>query len=297
MFSKHANEEKNDSHPKRRGRRLPLYLVLRGGKIELIIGPMFSGKTTELIRRLNVYADSGFGVKILYINHIWDTRSAGPFSTHGQLAGLSEPIDTMKLTHLKDFPGAKDYDIIGIDEGQFFDDLESFTLEMAGMDKIVIISSLDSDCQRRKFGQVIDLTWHAHKVDKLLSYCTCCASRGVVSHAIYTKKIVVEPDSGSIVSVGGKDKYIAVCRPCYENKFPTFDEKEEAEINSSEIKQPKKSSEALSGDGVVVQSGEGLHSKKETITFIVGDHGATVNSVPRYLLPNFGYEDVIYYHT
>ena len=104
--------------------------------IDLIIGPMYSAKTTELIRRLTIYAE--LGLKVLYINSCLDDRSDSikeVFSTHNptlQFADLSianiHSIKTQKLNNI--LSNACLYDIIGIDEGQLFIDLKTFTLAL-----------------------------------------------------------------------------------------------------------------------------------------------------------------------
>lgn len=181
------------------------------GRIQIIVGSMFAGKTNELLGTLNTYGDSMSTKKILYINHSLDTRTAAAFSTHGHISGLSKRVDAIKLKKLSDYD-AKTYDIIGIDEGQFFDDLVEYTLAMCSLGKIIVVASLDLDCFKRPFGHVAELLGHADTVTKLHTYCRTCGEKGIISNAIYTKRVTNEKDT---VSVGGKDKYIAVCRLCY----------------------------------------------------------------------------------
>ena len=94
--------------------------------IDLIIGPMFAGKTTELIRRLNIYAELGF--KTLYINSSLDTRSNKIFSTHNPIIEKIHKIDTIKIEYLCE-ANMWIYDIIGIDESQLFSNLKKHVIK------------------------------------------------------------------------------------------------------------------------------------------------------------------------
>ena len=85
--------------------------------IDIIIGPMFAGKSTELIRRLNICAE--LGLKTLYVNSKLDGRSDKVFSTHNPTIGKIGKIDSKKVLDLLDID-FEQYDVIGIDEAQLF---------------------------------------------------------------------------------------------------------------------------------------------------------------------------------
>ena len=107
------------------------------GHIELVIGCMFAGKSTELIRRVNKHAIAG--KSILFVKFQADTR----YNVQGITTHNNEKVDArgvLKLNQLGDC--WKQYDVIGIDEGQFFTDIVEYAEEMANHGKIVIISSL-----------------------------------------------------------------------------------------------------------------------------------------------------------
>ena len=96
-------------------------MVLKLTGLDIIIGPMFSGKTTELLRRLSIYKH--LNLRVLCINHSFDVRNDQGISTH------SNYIDPKRLTNydniktsnlLNIIDNANEYDIIGIDEAQFF---------------------------------------------------------------------------------------------------------------------------------------------------------------------------------
>ncbi len=136
--------------------------------LDLIIGPMYSGKTTELIRRLNIYAAT-MHLRVLYVNAKIDTRSSNEFSTHNpSLLSISvgggsylKAIKVEKLADLTNFTThnlASILDVIGIDEAQFMPDLKEYVMKFVEEYKIkVIVAGLNGDHMRRPFGQVLDL--------------------------------------------------------------------------------------------------------------------------------------------
>jgi thymidine kinase len=190
--------------------------------IDLIIGPMYSAKTTELIRRLTIYAE--LGLKVLYINSCLDDRSDSikeVFSTHNptlQFADLSianiHSIKTQKLNNI--LSNACLYDIIGIDEGQLFIDLKTFTLALVERyNKKVIIAGLNGDFKREPFGELLNMIPYCDNIIKLSPFCQSCAEKmpKILRQAPFTKRIC--SDLKTVVIIGGKTSYIPVCRECY----------------------------------------------------------------------------------
>ncbi|GBN52412.1 Thymidine kinase, cytosolic [Araneus ventricosus] len=174
------------------------------GHIQIIFGPMFSGKTTELIRRLRKYQIANH--KCLIIKYSHDTRySEKEISTHDRQT--LDAISVATLSHLKN--QAENYSVIGIDEGQFFPDVVGFSEEMANIGKIVIVAALDGTYQRKGFSNTLQLVPLAESVIKLTSVCMLC-----FEDASYTKRIGNETE---LEVIGGTDKYMAVCRSCYES--------------------------------------------------------------------------------
>ncbi|XP_076329274.1 thymidine kinase, cytosolic-like isoform X2 [Tachypleus tridentatus] len=114
------------------------------GQIQIIFGPMFSGKTTELIRRLKRYEVANHSC--LIIKYANDTRySTEQLSTHDHQT--LPAIQATELGCLKD--ESEKYSVIGIDEGQFFSDIVEFAEDMANNGKIVIVAALDGTYQRQ----------------------------------------------------------------------------------------------------------------------------------------------------
>ena len=184
------------------------------GKLDLIVGCMYSGKTINLLGRLVVCAD--LGLKVLYINHSLDDRNPGySISTHNPLISLeNNKIDSISVSTLKGLR-KEEYDVIGIDEAQFFDiSLYNFCKTHVEVYKRhVIVSGLDSDSNRNKFGHIIDLIPLADSIHKMRAFCDECGPRK--TKALFSYKTVM---NDNIIDVGGKNKYIPLCRECYLNK-------------------------------------------------------------------------------
>jgi thymidine kinase len=180
--------------------------------IDIIIGPMFSGKTTELHRRLNICADAGY--KVVYINSNIDTR-AEYLSTHNSTLKKSDNLRYLKTDKLIDIiDDCKQGDIIGIDEAQFFPDLIDFSKVLCEtFMKKIIVSGLNADFKRKPFGEIIDLITICDTVTKLNPFCMPCRkTKNKMTPALFSKRINKE---NSTIFVGGSYDYVPVCRECY----------------------------------------------------------------------------------
>ena len=176
----------------------------QNGKLELIIGNMFSGKSSELIRRIN--REKAINKKILVINYNLDNRySTDSISTHD-----FTKVKCLRVSKLNDIPQGMivDYDSFFIDEGQFFIDLYEYVkILVEKYNKHVVVSGLDGDSNREIFGQIIKLIPICDTIDKLRAYCNKCNNG---TYAPFTKKI--KGSSDELIEIGGSDKYIPVCR-------------------------------------------------------------------------------------
>ena len=186
-------------------------LTQKVGTLEIVVGPMFSGKTTELLRRLK--CESAIGFQVMYINHVQDTRGAN-FSTHNELYNSQiEGIRFQSLARLSLLQNISDVDIIGIDEAQFFPDLVEEVLFMVEeLGKHVIVAGLNGDFRREPFGHILELEPKADSYTRLRSYCIDCSKRSVRTFALFTFRLVSEKE---VVLTGGKEEYIPLCRGCY----------------------------------------------------------------------------------
>ncbi|XP_027706021.1 thymidine kinase, cytosolic isoform X1 [Vombatus ursinus] len=175
------------------------------GQIQVILGPMFSGKSTELMRRVRRFQIAQY--KCLVIKYAKDTRYGKSFSTHDR--NIMEALPACLLRDVAQ--DALAVTVIGIDEGQFFPDIVEFSENMANAGKTVIVAALDGTFQRKPFGNILNLVPLAESVVKLTAVCMEC-----FREAAYTKRLGVEKE---VEVIGGADKYHSVCRLCYFKKF------------------------------------------------------------------------------
>jgi thymidine kinase len=190
------------------------------GKLELVLGTMFSGKTSYMLSKVAFFADLGF--KILYINIDFDNRSDEAFSTHNPFLNLKEYIKNSNIDKNVKMIKAKklsnidysNYDIVLIDEAHFFDDLVDMVKELLNNKLYIIVGSLIGDYKGNKFGKTIDLIPFCDEIHRLQAYCSICAQSKKCRIAIYSKRIT---DNSNTVEIGGAEKYIPVCRTHFTN--------------------------------------------------------------------------------
>jgi len=174
-----------------------------GGYLELILGPMFSGKTTRLIQHYKAY--KYIGKKIVVINYSLDTRySETALSSHDRIE-----IPCVFTNALSDKSLWVDADVILINEGQFFADLVPTVVEMVDTyQKQVHICGLDGDFRRQRFGSLLDLIPYSDKVEKLSAFCGMCRDGTL---AVFSHRVTTESEQVVI----GSDNYMPLCRRCY----------------------------------------------------------------------------------
>ena len=175
----------------------------RQGRIEVICGSMFSGKTEELIRRLNRARIAQQKVEIY--KPMIDTRySEEDVVSHDSNSVASTPVDSSQSILLM----ATEADVIGIDEAQFFDEgLVEVCNTLANRGKRIIIAGLDMDFKGVPFGPMPALCAIAEDVTKVHAICVRCGNLAHVSHRI------VEGDKQ--VMLGELQEYEPLCRQCY----------------------------------------------------------------------------------
>ncbi len=180
--------------------------------IDLIVGPMFCGKTTELISRARIEALSHHNV--LIIKYEKDDRydDGEILVTHdGHSQGSRKNITIVKRSELLD-SDIDNFDVICIDEGQFYKNIHITVERWANeYNRHVIISALNGDSNSQLFGDIYKLFPLAETITKKLGICMECKSNPKPS-ASSVKKI--ESGTHEQVDIGGSDKYIAVCRGC-----------------------------------------------------------------------------------
>ncbi|XP_055337471.1 thymidine kinase, cytosolic-like isoform X2 [Paramacrobiotus metropolitanus] len=190
------------------------------GSIQLIFGPMFSGKTTELLRRINRYKIAKY--KVLLLKYAKDVRyEENCVSTHDRHAVPARNAVMLKECTEECYA----YDVIGIDEGQFFPDILEFAEHLANCGKTIIVAALDGTFQRGPFGDIVHLVPKAENIVKLSAVCIICNS-----DAAFTRRYSAET---AVELIGGSDKYMAVCRECYTKDLPL----EYSKLTNSEVRQ------------------------------------------------------------
>jgi thymidine kinase len=177
------------------------------GRIEVVCGPMFAGKTEELLRRVRRAVIAGRSV--LVFSHALDTRGgAGRIASH---AGIDYP--SLVVSSAAEIDGAvgSAVEVVAIDEAQFFGpDLVSTANALADRGLIVIVAGLDVTYEGQPFEPLPALMALAERVDKLTAICAVCGEE-----AVYHARVAAsEAPAGELVAehVGALDKYQARCR-------------------------------------------------------------------------------------
>jgi len=186
------------------------------GRIEVIAGCMFSGKTEELIRRLRRATLAK--QKVLVFKPAIDNRYAPEkIASH---AGVT--FDAIPIDHPEEMLAQlQDADVIGLDEGQFFPpEIVETVQAVARGGKRVVIVGLDMDYQGVPFGSMPQLLAIAERIDKLTAVCMVCGTDATRSQRIAA--------SDSQVLVGGDDVYEARCRQHW-SPTPVFSRMEDPE--------------------------------------------------------------------
>ena len=173
------------------------------GKIELIIGPMFSGKSTRLIEQMRKYVYKA--KKTIMVKYYADQRYSekSEVVTHDLIK-----YDSINCKLLRNsFDTLKQYDVIGIDEGQFFADLVEVCEELALMGKIVLIAALNGDFRMEPFPVIQRIISKSDKIKLLKAYCFNCHK-----DAKFSLRIV---QSNETVLIGAGEAYKPACRECH----------------------------------------------------------------------------------
>ena len=173
------------------------------GWIEVICGPMFSGKTEELIRRLirAQYAKQ----KVAIFKPFTDKR----YSDDYIVSHNKRRIKSISVNSSKEILSYIDKgDVFGIDEAQFFDkDIVDVCRKLAMNDKRVVIAGLEKDYKSNPFGYMPELLVDAEYITKVNAICVVCGNPANFSQRISSEK--------KQVVVGESDKYEARCRKCF----------------------------------------------------------------------------------
>jgi thymidine kinase len=187
----------------------------RGGWLEVVCGPMFSGKSEELIRRLRRAEIAGQRALVVK-PRIDDRYDIGHVVSH---AGAK--MRAVAVGRPEDIPGlAEQYDVIGIDEVQFFpQDIVLVIDVLVERGKRVVASGLDQDFRGLPFGAMPELLCRAELVDKLQAVCHRCAGPATMTQRLVGGHPAAA--DGETIVVGALDSYEARCRACHELAEPS----------------------------------------------------------------------------
>lgn len=169
-------------------------------RLEIIMGNMFSGKSTELIRRLKRH--QAIGTQILVINSAKDIRSdSDVLQTHDR-----STLDCIKTNSLKTVNVPIGTQVVGIDECQFFTGLRDFVESCLNRNIHAVLAGLDGDFMQQTFGELLSMVPLADEVTKLTALCMECLDG---TPGPFTKRTV---ESKEQELVGAAECYKAVCR-------------------------------------------------------------------------------------
>jgi thymidine kinase len=182
----------------------------RGGWLEVVCGPMFSGKSEELIRRLRRAEIAG--QKVLIAKPRLDDRyDVAHVVSHAGARMRAIAVDTAAEVYRL----AEGYEAIGVDEAQFFgDEIVPVVQRLVDRGARVVAAGLDQDFRGLPFGPMPTLLALAEFVDKLQAVCHRCGGP-----ATRTQRLILgapAPFSGDTVQIGALDSYEARCAACYE---------------------------------------------------------------------------------
>jgi thymidine kinase len=191
-----------------------------GGELHLIIGPMFSGKTSELLRYIRRHQIAS--QQTLLIRYTLDSR----YTTESRVVSHElQSLPAVSATHLLQFTPMfhgetpEGYDrceweqlvAIGIDEGQFYPDLAEFVAVALRCGKLVYCAALDADYRAQPFQSVCLLVAQALTVTKLSAVCFRCKQMNALfSHRLSSS------ETKKTIQIGGQESYQACCRECFD---------------------------------------------------------------------------------
>jgi thymidine kinase len=179
------------------------------GRLEVVVGPMYSGKSEELLRRLRRAEIAGYRVAVIKpdMDHRYNATKVVSHAGSERDAIVVKGVYDVKLQGLG-------YDVVGIDEVQFYPPEIVETLNRMTKKQVVIATGLDQDYRGQPFGAVPTLMALADKVDKLTAICHSCGEEATKTQRLVDGKPA--SFSGPTIQVGGLDSYEARCRKCWE---------------------------------------------------------------------------------
>ena len=254
----------------------------RSGYLKLILGPMFSGKSTKLIELIRKYKVIKY--KVLTIKNSLDDRysNISEIISHNK---DTEPCISLKylneiMTNTVFKAKYNESQVIFIEEAQFFTDLNEFVTKALKDKKTIFVVGLNGDSNQNNFGDIHKLLPKCNDIELLKACCKICMNE---TPAEFSKRIVKNNDQ---VHVGSGDEYIPVCRYHFEDKI-NLETDLEPEIKRETIyykpianESPSVKKNNIFSDGsrvrLNISSATGLVYNPESVEYTTGDL-ATVN--------------------
>lgn len=181
----------------------------RDGRLQVIAGPMFAGKSEELLRRVRRAKLAGLAVEV--VNHALDDRhGAGNVASH---AGLSIPSHSLPgVREIRELVDGRGVDLLAVDEAQFFGpDLIAFAGELVRSGTTVVVAGLCVTFDGRPFEPLPSLMAVAEDVVKLTAVCAVCGADAAF-HRRGQAGDGGDPRAASATYIGGSESYQALCR-------------------------------------------------------------------------------------
>ena len=186
--------------------------------LELIIGPMFAGKSSavhSIVRRR-----SAISHKVFVIKHTLDRRYIKESNDNNVLVNHDfQMCPAFAVDHLMPLLKTNEFSashLIIIEEGQFFPDLLEFVVEaVEKQGKDVVVVGLDGDVHRRPFGKILELIPYADDVNRLFAFCRVCADSTPARFTCAISEKISNLSLNGVPHISGEDSYIPMCRKHY----------------------------------------------------------------------------------
>lgn len=187
-----------------------MYKITKSGWLEIITGPMYCGKSEELIRRLRRVKIAKQKIKVF--KPVLDNR----YSKKDVVSHSGNSIEAVPVDHPEEILDRidADIDVVGIDEAQFFHkDLIDICEGLADRGIRVILAGLDRDFRNQPFGPMPELMARAEYVDKLHAICIQCGEPASRTQRLIDGEPAAADDP--VILVGAAEVYEARCRSCH----------------------------------------------------------------------------------
>lgn len=173
--------------------------------LDIILGPMFAGKSSRILSIVSRYAS--LGISVLVVKHASDIRygNEDDVITHDQRRVPCIRVESLNEVRLEG------YQVIIVDEAHFFSELVHFVKRVVDQHgRNLFLVGLDGDSNRRPFGELLECIPLADRVERITAFCRSCANGapGLFSHRR-------RGPADQQVMVGGADVYETLCRRCY----------------------------------------------------------------------------------